>query len=502
MPKPKNPGNTWSIQSGANAVALLFLVFCCLALVGCSTTKSRAEADAQMLQMVECWQPYQMYLLSSPHPRLYVEVDAVEGCSPSDDALNRLRAFLATYCDKPGGIEIVRSDVIPLKKALGVLPSALARKYLNGPPQNASGPPPAFLYVLFFKDVQSDRPVVVETGHPGAKSAPRSRLRTRNPHVDTLPYPAMIYMNVNWSPKSLHDKALLHEAGHVLGLAFRPANASGGHCLSRRCLMTASVHLLRLLLGMEQPMQDRLCEHCVAQLAQNRAKPPPSNLRFVGPVLVRSEEGYQVLNLPGRVKLIAGELSEQDCLDFAAAVHSEAPSPLESEGGWQAQALAKPEILRDPAKMREVITRAIADPHWYVRRVAPRLWLALAGQCNASGDYTNAVTACHEAIKADPEDHQSFNLLAWIKATCADPSVRDGKEAVSAATRACELTQWQYWSWIDTLAAAYAEAGDFKRAIKFQQQALRMSGSSESEQKDMRQRLSLYQQSQPFRDKH
>jgi hypothetical protein len=54
---------------------------------------------------------------------------------------------------------------------------------------------------------------------------------------------------------------------------------------------------------------------------------------------------------------------------------------------------------------------------------------------------------------------------------------------------------------IDTLAAAYAEAGDFKRAIEFQGQALRTGNPSESEQKEMRERLSLYEESKPFRDK-
>jgi len=65
----------------------------------------------------------------------------------------------------------------------------------------------------------------------------------------------------------------------------------------------------------------------------------------------------------------------------------------------------------------------------------------------------------------------------------------------------CELTEWKNWSFIDTLAAAYAEAGDFKRAIEFQQQALRTGNPTESEQKEMRERRSLYEQSKPFRDK-
>src|SRR5207247_224883 len=104
-------------------------------------------------------------------------------------------------------------------------------------------------------------------------------------------------------------------------------------------------------------------------------------------------------------------------------------------------------------------------------------------------------------ILLDSSDDSSYNQLAWIRATCSDASVRNGKEAVSAASKTCELTEWKDWEFIDTLAAAYAEAGDFKRAIEFQQQALRTGNPSESEQKEMRERLSLYELSKPFRDK-
>ena len=99
------------------------------------------------------------------------------------------------------------------------------------------------------------------------------------------------------------------------------------------------------------------------------------------------------------------------------------------------------------------------------------------------------------------QDGGSYNQLAWINATCSDSAVRDGKEAVSAASKACELTEWKNWMFIDTLAAAYAEAGDFKHAVEFQERALRTGNPTASEQKRMRERLSLYEQSTPFRDK-
>jgi hypothetical protein len=62
------------------------------------------------------------------------------------------------------------------------------------------------------------------------------------------------------------------------------------------------------------------------------------------------------------------------------------------------------------------------------------------------------------------------------------------------------MSAWRNWQFIDTLAAAYAEAGDFQRAIEFQEQALRTGHPTESEQQEMRERIALYWQSQPFRD--
>ncbi len=60
---------------------------------------------------------------------------------------------------------------------------------------------------------------------------------------------------------------------------------------------------------------------------------------------------------------------------------------------------------------------------------------------------------------------------AWIWATCPDSRYRDGKQAVESATRACELTGWKSPDELDTLAAAYAESGDFTAAAKWGQQA-------------------------------
>jgi tetratricopeptide (TPR) repeat protein len=117
---------------------------------------------------------------------------------------------------------------------------------------------------------------------------------------------------------------------------------------------------------------------------------------------------------------------------------------------------------------------------------------------NASlGNYRAAAADFAVAKRLLPGDVGVLNNSAWVKATCRDSSVRNGRAAVADATRACELTNWNDASTLDTLAAAYAEAGDFSRAIKFATQALSLSHPRRGE---MEQHLQLFRQGKPVRE--
>jgi tetratricopeptide (TPR) repeat protein len=483
--------------SGFLAAGIVFIA--CNFLTGCSTSKpARSQSEPDPLELTSFWRPHLLYILSSPYKRLYVEVDAVEGCVPSDAVLNKLHDFLVIHCDKPDGINIVRGDVIPSATARGMPLRALARKFINGPPDLATSAPPAYLYVLFYDPALCDKPAATNASQLTASTASAREPTPQRPHVDFLPYPPVMYINPRYGPARVQADLLIHEAGHELGLAGRTNDASDYHCLDENCLMnwTLRYHIGRRLLGKDPIKQHHLCERCLAQLAESAKQPPPANIRFVGPVLVRSETGYHVLSLPDRVKIIAGNLTEQDPKDFAAAVHAEnAPS---ENGDVRIDWLVKDEVLHQPATLVDSFNRAKADPLEPVRTAAPRVF---AQFCASQHQYTNAIAICREAITSNPKDDWSYNLLAWIKATCPDSSLRDGKEAVSAATKACELTQWKEFNWIDTLAAACAESGDFQRAIQFQEQALHTGNPPDSDRKEMQDRLALYQQSQPYREK-
>jgi tetratricopeptide (TPR) repeat protein len=105
-------------------------------------------------------------------------------------------------------------------------------------------------------------------------------------------------------------------------------------------------------------------------------------------------------------------------------------------------------------------------------------------------------TAVQMKIKR-PE--RALNSLAWLRATCPETGIRDGKEAVELALKACELSEWKDWGIMDTLAAAYAEQGDFDRAIKYQKQVLQM-GKSSNDYDKMKEHLALYEQHTPYRE--
>ena len=151
-------------------------------------------------------------------------------------------------------------------------------------------------------------------------------------------------------------------------------------------------------------------------------------------------------------------------------------------------------------------------------RLSPRNVVALLkrGDClSGIGQFEAAVRDYTEAIRLDPEGHFPYNNLAWLRATCPVAALRNGKEAVELATKACELTKWSFLPYIDTLAAAYAEMGEFDKAVKYQKLALSGKGAplaadytvaspgNKHEQMELwnsQQRLSLYEQRQPYRE--
>lgn len=97
--------------------------------------------------------------------------------------------------------------------------------------------------------------------------------------------------------------------------------------------------------------------------------------------------------------------------------------------------------------------------------------------------------------------------LQWKHATspvtpsgdCSDQRYRDGKKAVANAKRACALTNERDWVCIDVLAMAYAEDGQFAKAVEWPLKAIELA-TTNADKQDARSRLELYKQKKPFRE--
>lgn len=114
------------------------------------------------------------------------------------------------------------------------------------------------------------------------------------------------------------------------------------------------------------------------------------------------------------------------------------------------------------------------------------------------GDYGEAIADFRHALQLDPNWVEAYRSLAWLLATCPDPTVCDPQQAVAAARRAAALAPPDDCYVLDALAAAYASAGQFATAVKYQQQAL--TAGPDDFVPSLRDRLELYQQHQPYRN--
>jgi tetratricopeptide (TPR) repeat protein len=127
-----------------------------------------------------------------------------------------------------------------------------------------------------------------------------------------------------------------------------------------------------------------------------------------------------------------------------------------------------------------------------------RFYRRRAGLYLLQSDTEQALADYEKLIELRQADASTYNLLAWWYATLDHDHLRNGAKAVEYATRACELTQFKQWAYVDTLAAAYAEANDFTNAVKYQEQAISLGG--DDVQEGLKERLEQYRLKRPYRE--
>ena len=127
---------------------------------------------------------------------------------------------------------------------------------------------------------------------------------------------------------------------------------------------------------------------------------------------------------------------------------------------------------------------------------------ALAIVLEEKGNPAEAIQHYEKALEISPSSISTLTNLAWLLATSQDASVRNGPKAVQLAKQADRMVGGTNTLVLRTLAAAYAENGEFANAIRTAQSAMqlaRMQGE-DSLTTDLVEQIALYRLGMPLRD--
>jgi len=143
----------------------------------------------------------------------------------------------------------------------------------------------------------------------------------------------------------------------------------------------------------------------------------------------------------------------------------------------------------------------------YARKVAelapngPLVHGLLGSLLCANGQYGEALVHLEAALAMNAGDVTIANNLAWLLATCPEAAYRDGPRALRLAQWACKATSHKSPPLLDSLAAAYAEVGQFDEAVKVARQAIEtVRTNPKASTETLESRLALYLAGKPCRE--
>jgi tetratricopeptide (TPR) repeat protein len=144
-------------------------------------------------------------------------------------------------------------------------------------------------------------------------------------------------------------------------------------------------------------------------------------------------------------------------------------------------------------KAADAYTEVLADhpEAWTAHRDRGNVFLSLGRQAEAIADYDRA-------MQSRPKDVEILNNLAWALATAPEDKLRDGKRAVILAEEACRQTGYKADYILSTLAAAYAESGDFDAAQRWAAKAV--DEATKAHREELKKELASYQAHKPWRE--
>ena len=106
------------------------------------------------------------------------------------------------------------------------------------------------------------------------------------------------------------------------------------------------------------------------------------------------------------------------------------------------------------------------------------------------------LTSIEYFLRLYPDERNLLSTQAWVRSTCPVDKLRNGQQAVEAALKSVANNGDSVPFWLDTLAAAYAETGDFEKAVQTQTKVVDMTNHADRYVR----RLELYKAGKPYRD--
>ena len=86
-----------------------------------------------------------------------------------------------------------------------------------------------------------------------------------------------------------------------------------------------------------------------------------------------------------------------------------------------------------------------------------------------------AIAGLDKQLQNASFDVDGLDTLAWDLATARYEEIRDGRTAIDIASKTSEASEYKNAKHVDTLAAAYAEVGDFDTAVKWSEKAVELA---------------------------
>jgi tetratricopeptide (TPR) repeat protein len=118
------------------------------------------------------------------------------------------------------------------------------------------------------------------------------------------------------------------------------------------------------------------------------------------------------------------------------------------------------------------------------------------------GRIREGVEEWQKVLAIQSDNGNAMSNLAWVFATSPDDPLRDGKRAVQLAEDAMRISGRRIPIIFRTLAAAYAESGEFSKAIQVAQQGIELANSQGNSglATELQGNIALYQEQRPLRD--